>query len=112
MPQVYLDQLDTALDNARDAARNVTDGTVEAARNAQRTVSDAGRRVQDKLDETRLDAAGKLHSAASALHQKAEGLPNLPGSETVAGMAHSAADRIESTAHYVREHDMRRMAAG
>ena len=48
-------------------------------------------------------AATGLDKAASALHDKAE---SLPGGEKVTSLAHAAADRMTSTADYVREHDV------
>ena len=53
-------------------------------------------------------AAGGLEQAASALHDKAE---SLPGGEKVTGLAHATADKLSSTADYVREHDVNRMMA-
>ena len=61
-----------------------------------------------KIDENRTAAAGGLESAASTLHQKAD---SLPGSESVKGAAHKAADALSSTADYVRENDVKSMMA-
>ena len=71
-------------------------------------VSDLGRTAADKIDENRDAAAGGLDKAASALHEKAE---RLPGGEKVASLAHATADKLSSTADYVREHDVNRMMA-
>lgn len=62
-----------------------------------------GRSAADKVDEHRDAAASGLDKAASALHDKAE---SLPGGEKVTSFAHAAADRMTSTADYVREHDV------
>ena len=62
-----------------------------------------GRNAADKVDENRGAAATGLDKAASALHDKAE---SLPGGEKVTSLAHAAADRMTSTADYVREHDV------
>ena len=50
-----------------------------------------------------------MESAASALHEKAG---SLPGGEKVAGMAHGAADTMQATADYVRDHDVSDMVSG
>src|SRR4051794_23090030 len=71
-------------------------------------IQDLGRNVQEKIDETRIPAAGKLQSAASALHRKAD---SLPGGGKVTGLAHGAADKIQATADYLRRHDTSDMAA-
>jgi hypothetical protein len=52
--------------------------------------------------------AGGLDSAASALHQNAEG---LPGGDSVKSAAHTAADALSSTADYVRGNDLKGMLA-
>jgi ElaB/YqjD/DUF883 family membrane-anchored ribosome-binding protein len=62
-----------------------------------------GRNAADKVDENRDAAASGLDKAASALHDKAE---SLPGGGKVTSLARAAADRMTSTADYVREHDV------
>jgi ElaB/YqjD/DUF883 family membrane-anchored ribosome-binding protein len=71
-------------------------------------MSDVGRTAVDKIDENRSAAATGLDKAASAIHQTAE---SLPGGEKVSGLAHAAADKLSSTAGYVRAHDVNRMMA-
>ena len=71
-------------------------------------VSDLGRTAADNLDENRDAAAGSLNKAATALHEKAE---SLPGGEKVTNLAHATAEKLSSTADYVREHDVNRMMA-
>lgn len=93
-------------DRMSDTAQNVKDRVTDAAATARQKVSDAGRQATDKIDEKRGPAADALESAASSIHQKAE---ELPGGETVRSVAHSAADKLETTAGYIREHDVRAM---
>lgn len=93
-------------DRLSDTAQNVKDKVADAAATARQKVSDAGRQATDKIDEKRGPTADALENAASTLHQKAE---DLPGGETVRSVAHSAAERLESTAGYIREHDVRAM---
>ena len=71
-------------------------------------MSDFGRTAVDKIDESRDTAAGGLEQAATALHGKAEG---LPGGEKVTSLAHATADKLTSTADYVRDHDVNQMMA-
>jgi ElaB/YqjD/DUF883 family membrane-anchored ribosome-binding protein len=71
-------------------------------------LSDLGRTAVDTIDENRSAAASGLDKAASALHDTAG---SLPGGEKVSHMAHAAADRLSSTAGYVRAHDVNRMMA-
>ncbi len=63
-------------------------------------VSDFGRTAANSVDSSR-DAAGSgLLRAATALHEKAAA---LPGGERVSGMARATAEKLSSTADYVRD---------
>lgn len=93
-------------DKLNDTAQNVKDKVTDAAATAKQKASDAGRQASDKIDEKRGPAADALASAASTIHEKAE---DLPGGETVKNVAHSAAEKLESTAGYIREHDVKAM---
>ena len=88
--------------------KGVTEKVSEVASQVKDKVSDFGQRAVDKIDENRESAAGGLESAARALHEKAD---SLPGGETVGSLAHSTADKLSSTAEYVREHDVTSMMA-
>jgi ElaB/YqjD/DUF883 family membrane-anchored ribosome-binding protein len=91
-----------------DVASKVTDKLSDAASQAKTKVSDLGRATADKIDQNRDAAAGGLESAASTLHDKAD---SLPGGERVTTLAHTAADKLTSTADYVRQHDVNSMMA-
>ena len=80
----------------------------EAVTQVKDKVSDVGRSAADSIDENRGAAATGLEKAASAIHHTAE---SLPGGEKVSRLAHAAADKLSSTAGYVREHDLTRMMA-
>jgi ElaB/YqjD/DUF883 family membrane-anchored ribosome-binding protein len=69
-------------------------------------MTDAARDVVAKVDESRSTAADGLAAAASALHDKAAG---LPGGETVRDVARATADGLGRSAEYVRTHDATRM---
>src|SRR6188768_2401533 len=86
------------------AARDVTEG----ARNAAASITDAARDAAAKIDESRSTAADGLDAAATALHNRAAG---LPGGETVQNAVRATADRLGSSAEYVRTHDTKRMMA-
>src|ERR1700733_8236415 len=89
-----------------DSASELSDQLSDFASTAKDKASDLGRTTVDKIDDNREAAAGGLAAAASALHEKADA---LPGGEKVAGIAHSAADKLSATADYVREHDVNSM---
>jgi len=77
------------------------EGMTEKATSA---ASQAGRTALNKIDEQRENAAGKLESTASKMHQMADA-----GGQRVSNTVHSAAQGLESTADYLRQHDTRRV---
>jgi ElaB/YqjD/DUF883 family membrane-anchored ribosome-binding protein len=91
-----------------DQPSTVGEKVSDAAGQVKHKVSDLGRTAADKIDENRGAAAGGLEKAASALHEKAD---SLPGGEKVSSLAHATAEKLSSTADYVREHDVNRMMA-
>jgi ElaB/YqjD/DUF883 family membrane-anchored ribosome-binding protein len=93
-------------DKLSDTAQSVKEKVTDAAVTAKERVSEAGRQATGKVDEKRGPAADALQSAASTIHEKAE---DLPGGETVKSVAHSTAEKLESTAGYIREHDVKAM---
>ena len=93
----------TAVD-VRTAARDMTEGV----RSAAASMADAARDAAATFDDSRSTAADGLDAAASALHERAA---DLPGGETVRNVARATADRLGSSAEYVRSHDAKRMVA-
>src|ERR1700733_7398888 len=68
--------------------------------------ADLGQKISEKIDKGRSAAASGIDSAAESLHVHAN---DLPGGERVASLAHGAADRLSSTADYIRGHDLSAM---
>ena len=97
----YVNDIDETFHTVQDEAQ----GT---GRDLKSKAQHVGRNVRAKIEENRAPAAEKLRNAASALHGKAD---QLPGGETVAGMAHKTADTMQATAEYVRQHNLDEMAA-
>jgi len=91
-----------------DAARKAKDMISEGASKAQEKARELGQAAADKVDEKRGGAADALHGASTAIHEKAD---NLPGGGKVSEMAHAAADKMDSAANYVQEHDTKEMMA-
>jgi ElaB/YqjD/DUF883 family membrane-anchored ribosome-binding protein len=56
-----------------------------------------GNRAADKLDESREPTARTLENASTFVHS---------GADQISDMGHSAADRLDATAEYVREADL------
>lgn len=93
-------------DTISDAAQNAKQRLSDTAATAKEKASELGRQATEQVDAKRGPAADTLENAAAAVHDKAD---TLPGGETVRGAAHAAADKLESTAGYIREHDVRTM---
>ena len=94
--------------SVEDHASSIAERVSGTATQVKGKVSELGRSATDTIDENRGAAATGLEKAASALHQNAE---SLPGGAKVSQIAHSAADKLSSTAGYVREHNVNRMMA-
>ena len=98
----------TNYDDLNSAASGLGDKVSDAASQAKDKIADFGRTAADKIDQNRDTAAGGLESAAKTIHERAE---SLPGGEKVATLAHTTADKLNSTADYVRQHDVSGMMA-
>ena len=92
---------------ASDPTAGMEEKVLQSTSEAKARASELGRRASQKAEQVRTAAAGRLDSAASAVHERAD---NLPGGARVAGAAHGAADALHSSADYLREHDMGQMA--
>jgi ElaB/YqjD/DUF883 family membrane-anchored ribosome-binding protein len=100
------DKVSDAIRTAGDTVGDVgTDLSKHAAQMKDR-VSDMARTAADRIDASRSTAADGLETAASTLHDQAG---RLPGGEKVSEFAHAAADRLNTTADYMRTHDINRM---
>jgi len=74
---------------------------------AQARAEDFRRAAGKKLDEARNETAGALHTAASSVRTTAR-----QGCEVIDGVATNAADKLDATASYVENHDLRGLVAG
>ena len=79
---------------------------VERVAQIKDQASDLARAAVDRMEGSRSTTAEGLASAASTLHGQAD---RLPGGEKITGIAHTAADRLSTTADYVRTHDLDQM---
>jgi ElaB/YqjD/DUF883 family membrane-anchored ribosome-binding protein len=94
--------------SVKEPDENLGDKLSDAATQVKEKVSDMGRVAADKIDDNREAAAGGLDRAAETLHDKAE---SLPGGEKITSLAHATADKLSSTAEYVRDRDVSGMMA-
>lgn len=91
---------------AEPLGSNLGDRANEIGSSAGQKANEVARAAADEVSSQRGNAASGLESAASTLHSKAD---RLPGGEKVSKFAHSAADKLSSTADYVRDADMARI---
>ena len=80
----------------------------DRASDAKDSISDMARTATTKVDEGRSVAADRLEGVASAVQER---VGELPGGPRVKELASAAADRLSTTADYVRTHDAKRMMA-
>jgi len=107
----FSDRISSAVEHAMAAV----DQTMDAVEHTRTTVGQAKNKVGefgdlavDKFDEKRGSAASGLEEAASTLHHRAD---HLPGGPRITDMAHAAADKLDSTAAYVRRNDFNSMVS-
>jgi ElaB/YqjD/DUF883 family membrane-anchored ribosome-binding protein len=86
--------------------QGIKNKVADMASQAKNTAADWGRSAAGAVDKNLHSAAGALESTASALREKA------PASGKVNEIATATANKIDSTARYLREHDTSDMVAG
>jgi hypothetical protein len=85
----------------------LTDAASELGKHAKESAEELGRSAGRKLEGARCETAGALHSAASSVRRTGR-----QGSEAIDNLATGAADRLEATATYVQDHDLRDVFTG
>src|SRR5947199_5692247 len=91
-----------------DPATTIGEKFADTAGQMKSKISGLGRTAADKIDENRDAVAGGFEKTASRLHEKAG---SLPGGEKVNDLAHAAAEKLQCTAGYVRDHNVKNMMA-
>jgi len=91
--------LSGTISDAKDRAAGLASKLKDKASQVTSTVSDTVGRQRDNV-------AGGLDRVASTIHEKAA---SLPGGQKAADAAHSLADGMESTASYLRDHNLKDM---
>lgn len=76
-----------------------------ATSHVKHTAADFGRSAADNIDRNLTKVSGALESAATSLRQRAGA-----GEGTMPQIARTAAEKLDGTARYFREHDTRQMA--
>jgi hypothetical protein len=82
------------------------DKLADGATRLQDKTAEIGRRATGAVDQNIASAATGLDRAAASLHGRAE---NLPGVDKLSGLAHATADKLSTTADFLREHDVAKL---
>ena len=80
------------------------DAISDAANQVKEKAAQFGRTAAQKVDEGRGSTAGALQSTADSLRSGAQS-----SGEALSNVANKTAEKLESTANYVRDHDFRGM---
>jgi methyl-accepting chemotaxis protein len=89
----------TGLNDVKDRVSDMTSRVRDKAGEMADTVS-------EKFGQQRESAADNLERVASTIHDRAG---SIPGGPKVANLTHKVADGMESTASYLRGHDLSQM---
>jgi len=89
-----------------DTETGIKNKVSEMASQAKNAAADWGRSAASTVDKNMKTAAGALENTASALRGR------VPATGKVNEIGTATADKIESTARYLREHDTSDMVAG
>lgn len=92
----------------KDKAADAKDKAADAANTAKDKASEMTHKATDKVDERRGQTAETLDTTADQLRERGE---SLPGGERTTEMASMAADKVEATSTYIRDHDVQDMLA-
>jgi ElaB/YqjD/DUF883 family membrane-anchored ribosome-binding protein len=82
--------------------RTLTEKASELGTGAKESMDELGRSAGRKLDEAREETGDALHSAASSVRATGR-----RGSEAIDNLATGTADRLDATASYVEDHDLK-----
>jgi ElaB/YqjD/DUF883 family membrane-anchored ribosome-binding protein len=88
--------------NILTTLKTVTEQASELATEAKESMEKLGRSAGRRLDEARDETGSALHTAASSVRATGR-----KGSEALDNLATGAADRLDSTASYIEDHDLR-----
>jgi len=86
---------------------SLTETASDFGKGAKESIEQLGRSAGRKLDGAREETGEALHSAASSVRSTGR-----KSSEAIDGLATGVADRLDATATYVEDHDLRRALNG
>jgi ElaB/YqjD/DUF883 family membrane-anchored ribosome-binding protein len=90
-----------------ERTENVRERVTDFTHQAKEKANEFGRKSADAIDRNLDAAAGKLSSTADSLRMRAG-----TGGDRVSQLATTAADKLDATARYFRDHHTREMVSG
>ena len=81
--------------------KSMTETASEFGKEAKESMEELGRSAGRRIDEARDETGDALHAAASSVRRTGH-----HGSETIDNLTASTADRLDSTASFVEDHDL------
>jgi len=105
-PMKPLDVSNRTTTTGNQGLGDVKDRVLDMASKVKDKTDQIAETVSERFDQQRENAADSLGRAASTVHQNAG---SLPGGPKVVNLTHALADGMESTASYLRDHDLSNM---
>lgn len=93
--------------NILTTLRTLTETASELGKEARESIEDLGRSAGRRLDNAREETGDALHSAASSVRATGR-----KGSEAIDHLATGTADRLDATASFVEDYDLRDVFTG
>jgi ElaB/YqjD/DUF883 family membrane-anchored ribosome-binding protein len=93
--------------NILTTLKTVTETASELGKEANESIEELVRSAGRRLDEARDETGSALHSAASSVRTTGR-----QGSKAIDNLATGAADRMDATASYIEDHDLRDAVTG
>lgn len=90
----------TSSESTSAKASRMRRNLADKADDAKQSLNELKRKAADRFDSSRQSTGGALEWTATSLHSRAD---------QISGFTHSAADRIQDAADYVRETDIERI---
>jgi ElaB/YqjD/DUF883 family membrane-anchored ribosome-binding protein len=87
--------------------RTLTEQASQIGVDAKESIEELGRSAGKKMDDAREQTGDALHSAASTVRATGR-----RGSDAIGNLATGTADRLDATASYVEDHDLRSALTG
>lgn len=87
--------------------KTVTETATDLGKQARESIEELGRTAGRKLDAARDETGGALHAAASSVRTTGR-----QGAQAIGDLATGTAKRLDATATYIEDHDLKGVVTG